>query len=84
VPDEERFAGTEDQLRGRGREVAGEVTADENLEAEAKGQQAEGKGEELSEKVKEKGKDVLDKIAGPDEIAQPDVPPTVSKEEKRD
>jgi uncharacterized protein YjbJ (UPF0337 family) len=77
VPDQEPFADKGDQLAGRGEEVNAEVSGDENLEAEREDQQAKGSGEGIVEKAKEKGKELLDKISGPD------VPPSlVDKEEK--
>jgi uncharacterized protein YjbJ (UPF0337 family) len=77
VSDQEPFAEERDRLAGRGDEPTGQVTQDEDLEAEAKRRQAAGMEEGPAEKVKEKGKELLDKISGPD------VPPSLPDEERR-
>lgn len=59
-------------------EVAAEATPDEDLEGEARTERPEGKREGLAEEVKEKGEELLDKVSGPD------IPPSLSDEEKRD
>ena len=54
------LAGKDDQLAGRGKELAGDVTGDEDLEAEGKGQRAKGGIEEKVEDVKEKARDLME------------------------
>jgi hypothetical protein len=58
-------------------EVTDEVAGREDLEAEAKEEDPTGKGEGLAEKVKEKGEELLDKVSGPD------IPPSLSDEDRR-
>jgi uncharacterized protein YjbJ (UPF0337 family) len=77
VPDQEPFADKGDQLAGRGEEVVDEVGGHEDLESEGEDQQAKGSGEGIVEKAKEKGKELLDKISGPD------VPPSLVDEEEK-
>lgn len=54
--------GHEDKLAGKVKEGAGKVTGDRNLEAEGKGQQAQGRVERAGEKLKNKVEDVGDKV----------------------
>jgi uncharacterized protein YjbJ (UPF0337 family) len=77
VPDQEPFADKGDQLAGRGEEVVDEVGGHEYLEAEGEDQQAKGSGEGIVESAKEKGKELLDKVSGPD------VPPSLVDEEEK-
>ena len=76
MPYEVPPAGKTNQPEGRSEEVAPEASPKEDLEAEAKREPGEGKDEGLAEKVKEKGKELLDKVSGPD------VPPSLTDEEK--
>jgi uncharacterized protein YjbJ (UPF0337 family) len=76
VADEEALGRKRDQQKGRSG-VTGEVAGDQDPEAETKNQDATGKSEGLAEKVKEKGEELLDKISGPD------VPPSLTDEEKK-
>ena len=76
MPYEAPLAGKTDQPEGRGEEVAPEVTPKEDLEAEAKREPVEGEDEGVAEKIKEKGKELLDKVSGPA------VPPSLTDEER--
>ena len=60
MSEEDPLAGKGDQLAGRGKEAVGGVTGDTDLEAEGKGQQAEGKLEEGIEGVKDKLRDLTE------------------------
>jgi FKBP-type peptidyl-prolyl cis-trans isomerase (trigger factor) len=77
VPYEAPSAGKANQPDDRGEEVAPEVTPEEDLEAESRAQREGDKDQGAIEKVKEKGKELLDEVAGPD------VPPSLTDEEKR-
>jgi len=59
--DNEKWEGREDQLKGKGKEVAGKVTGDEDTEAEGKGEQMKGKVKETYGETKEKVKEVFDR-----------------------
>jgi uncharacterized protein YjbJ (UPF0337 family) len=59
MSDRDPLAGKDDQVAGKGRELAGDVTGDEDLEAKGKGQQTKGKLEGAAEDVKEKAQDLL-------------------------
>lgn len=58
--DKDKWEGRGDQAVGKGKEAAGKVTGDEDLEAEGKGEQMTGKVKETIGKVKEKVKDLTD------------------------
>ena len=64
----------------RPEDEAGEVGSepDEDPEARARAERAQDRDEGVVERVKEKGEELLDKVSGPD------VPPSLSDEEKRD
>lgn len=76
MPYEVPSAGKTNQPEGRGEEVAPEATPKEDLEAEAEHEPVENRDEGLTEKVKEKGKELLDKVSGPA------VPPSLTDEER--
>jgi hypothetical protein len=77
MPYEEPLPRKGDQPEGRGEQDAREVVADEDLEAESKREHVDAKDEGPVENVKEKGKELLDKISGPD------VPPTLRDDDKK-
>ena len=51
-----------DELKGQGKESAGRVTGDRDLEAEGKADQSEGKVKQAGEHVKDAAKDVKDGV----------------------
>lgn len=51
-----------DELKGRVKEAAGDLTGDEDLEREGKADRAAGKAKELLEEAKEKVEDLVDGI----------------------
>jgi hypothetical protein len=67
------------QDRAADDETSPPITVDEDLDAEARGKTAEESEEGAAGKVKEKAKELLDKVSGPD------VPPAMTDEgeEKR-
>jgi uncharacterized protein YjbJ (UPF0337 family) len=77
VSNQEPFADKADRLGGPGEESTGQVRDDQDLEAEGKQHDSTSKVEGLAEKAKEKGEELLDKISGPD------VPPSLTDQEKR-
>ena len=54
--------GKKDELKGRAKEAAGDLTDDDDLEREGKADQAAGKAKQFLEDAKEKGEDVIDKV----------------------
>mgnify|MGYP003701161005 CR=1 FL=1 len=64
MSDDNPLAGKGDQAAGKAKEAVGNLTGDEDLEAEGKGQHAGGKVHEAAHDVKEKGKDLIDKVKG--------------------
>lgn len=61
--EKDRWEGKGKEALGSMKEKAGEVTGDEELEAEGKGERYEGKGQEASGKVKETGRETKEKLA---------------------
>jgi uncharacterized protein YjbJ (UPF0337 family) len=59
---EEQVHGTVDKLKGKAKETAGEVTDDEDLEAEGKADQLKGGAEKAWGKVKDAAEDVKDAV----------------------
>ena len=60
--DKEHLKGAIDQLVGKTKEIAGQVTGDSVLEAEGKVEQAKGSLHNVLGDVKDAGKEVLDRI----------------------
>jgi uncharacterized protein YjbJ (UPF0337 family) len=58
---DDRFEGKKDDLKGRVKEAAGDLTDDERLKRQGKSDRAGGKVKEKLERAKEKGEDVVDK-----------------------
>ncbi len=54
--------GKVDDLKGRAKEAAGDLTDDENLKAEGKADRAGGKVKEFLEDAKDKGEEIVDKV----------------------
>jgi hypothetical protein len=75
--EDKSFAGRPEGLETGGEQGTDHVTHDEDLEAEAEREHTEGEQEGLIDKVKEKGKELLNTVSGPD------VPPSLGDEEKR-
>lgn len=59
----DRYEGKAKDALGSVKEKAGEVTGNEEMEAEGKADQVEGKGQEAWGKVKETVRDAKDKIS---------------------
>lgn len=64
------MSGQSDKVTGKGKEIAGKLTGDEDMEAEGKGQHAAGKAKEALEDAAETAKGALgslkDKLSGND------------------
>jgi uncharacterized protein YjbJ (UPF0337 family) len=58
---EGKFEGKKDDLKGRVKEAAGDLTDDDELKREGKADRATGTVKEKLEKAKEKGEEVIDK-----------------------
>jgi uncharacterized protein YjbJ (UPF0337 family) len=58
---EGRFEGKKDDLKGRVKEAAGDLTEDEELKREGKADRAGGKVKEKLEQAREKGEELVDK-----------------------
>jgi uncharacterized protein YjbJ (UPF0337 family) len=58
---EGKFEGKKDDLKGRAKEAAGDLTDDDELKREGKADRAAGTVKEKLEKAKEKGEEVIDK-----------------------
>jgi uncharacterized protein YjbJ (UPF0337 family) len=54
--------GKKDELKGRVKEAAGDLTDDESLKAEGKTDRAGGKVKEFLEDAKDKGEEIVDKV----------------------
>lgn len=54
--------GKRDELKGRAKEAAGDLTDDDDLEREGKADQVAGKAKQFLEDAKEKGEDLIDKV----------------------
>ena len=54
--------GKKDEIEGKVKETAGDITGDDELEAKGKGQKYAGKVEQAGEKVHEKAEDAADAI----------------------
>jgi uncharacterized protein YjbJ (UPF0337 family) len=51
-----------DDIKGRVKEAAGDLTNDDDLKREGKVDQAAGKAKEFADDVKDKAEDVVDKV----------------------
>ena len=51
-----------DELKGRVKEAAGDLTDDDELKAEGKADRAGGKAKEFLENAKDKGEELVDKV----------------------
>jgi uncharacterized protein YjbJ (UPF0337 family) len=58
---EGKFEGKKDDLKGRAKEAAGDLTDDDELKREGKADRAAGTVKEKLEKAKDKGEEVIDK-----------------------
>lgn len=56
-----------DQLKGRVKEAAGDLTDDDHMKHEGRADQAEGKVKEVVDTVREKAGKVADKLTGRDD-----------------
>lgn len=54
--------GKMDELKGRAKEAAGDLTDNDRLKREGKADKAEGKVKQTIEDVKDKAEDVVDKV----------------------
>jgi uncharacterized protein YjbJ (UPF0337 family) len=54
--------GKMDELKGRAKEAAGDLTDNDRLKREGKGDKAEGKVKQTIGDVKDKAEDVVDKV----------------------
>ncbi len=54
--------GKKDELKGRVKEAAGDLTDDDELKAEGKADRAGGKVKEFLEDTKDKGEELVDKV----------------------
>jgi uncharacterized protein YjbJ (UPF0337 family) len=54
--------GKKDDLKGRAKEAAGDLTDDDRLKAEGKADRAGGKVKEFLEDAKDKGEEIVDKV----------------------
>jgi uncharacterized protein YjbJ (UPF0337 family) len=54
--------GKKDELKGRVKEAAGDLTDDEKLKAEGRTDRAGGKVKEFLEDAKDKGEEIVDKV----------------------
>jgi uncharacterized protein YjbJ (UPF0337 family) len=54
--------GTTDDIKGRLKEAAGDLTDNDDLKAEGKTDRASGKAKDVVEKVKDKADDAIDKV----------------------
>jgi uncharacterized protein YjbJ (UPF0337 family) len=61
---EGKYEGKKDDLKGRVKEAAGDLTEDEELKREGKADRAGGKVKEKLEQAKEKGEELVDKAKG--------------------
>jgi uncharacterized protein YjbJ (UPF0337 family) len=58
----DRIEGTKDEVKGRVKEAAGDLTDDEGLEAEGKADRAGGKIKQGLADAKDKGEELVDKV----------------------
>jgi uncharacterized protein YjbJ (UPF0337 family) len=58
---EGEFEGKKDDLKGRAKEAAGDLTDNDKLKREGKADRAAGTVKEKLEKAKDKGEEVIDK-----------------------
>ena len=54
--------GTTDDLKGRAKEAAGDLTDDQSLKNEGKADRVSGKAKDVIEDVKDKAEDMVDKV----------------------
>ena len=54
--------GKKDELKGRVKEAAGDLTDDDELKAEGKADRAGGKAKQFLENAKDKGEELVDKV----------------------
>ena len=54
--------GTTDDLKGRAKEAAGDLTDNDDLKAEGKADRAGGKAKDVVENIKDKADDVIDTV----------------------
>jgi uncharacterized protein YjbJ (UPF0337 family) len=53
-----------DEMKGRVKEAAGDLTGNERLENEGKADQVEGKAKGAVDKVRDKASEIADKVTG--------------------
>jgi uncharacterized protein YjbJ (UPF0337 family) len=56
------MSGTADEMKGRAKEAAGDLTDDDSLKAKGKADKASGKAKSLVDDVKDKAEDAVDKV----------------------
>lgn len=56
---EDKVKGNTNEAVGKGKQGLGDLTDDEQLQAEGKGQETKGKGQDLKGKIKDKLKDMI-------------------------
>lgn len=64
---EDRFDANRDKVEGNVKEGVGKLTGDERLEGEGKADQLKGKIKDGVADVKDKGRDLADKLTGDDD-----------------
>ncbi|HEY0935451.1 MAG TPA: CsbD family protein [Trebonia sp.] len=61
---EDKAAHKVTELKGKAKEVVGDVTGDQELQAEGQADQAEGKVKQAGDKVKDAGGKIKDAVTG--------------------
>jgi uncharacterized protein YjbJ (UPF0337 family) len=56
------MSGTADEMKGRAKEAAGDLTDDDSLKAKGKADKASGKAKGLVDDMKDKAEDAVDKV----------------------
>jgi uncharacterized protein YjbJ (UPF0337 family) len=61
---QDRIEGNVDEVKGRAKQAAGDITGDSSTRAEGKVDESKGKTEKAAADVKDKAEDLKDKISG--------------------
>ena len=56
------MAGEGDELKGRAKQAAGDLTDDDELKREGKKDEAAGKAKDMADKAKDKANDAIDSV----------------------
>ena len=56
------MSGTGDEMKGRAKEAAGDLTDDDSLKAKGKADKASGKAKGVVDDIKDKADDAIDKV----------------------